>query len=492
MSSKRIIKWVWIITAAIIWILIATTCTTAQDEIPITTSSDKALELFKQGRKLTEYIKPQKAITYFEKAVEIDSNFALAYLNLASPYYNAGNTEKAFEVYYKALALMDKVSEGEKLLILAFKEGVDGNTTKIKELYQKLVEVYPKDKRAHDALAGFYYGQQEYALAIEEYKKAIEIDPDFAPSYNSLGYVYSYSGKYAEAEKALKKYAELIPDEPNPYDSLAEILMKQGKYDQSIEAFKKALSLDSNFFSAYVGIGTNLMFKGKPEEARKEFQKLYDIAPNDGVRRRALLSLARSYIDEGKLDKALEELQKRHDVAEKNNDDLEMAGDLGLMANVLVEMGKFDEALAKYHKSVELNEKSDILSQDQKDNVKQGLLFNEARIALKKNDIATAKSKAEEYGKQAEAGNNPFVIKASHQLWGMIALHEKRYDDALQELQQANLENPRNLCRMAKAYEGKGDKEKAKEFWMKAANFNEISTSYAFIRNKAKAKLAEM
>ena len=492
MGSKKLIKCGWLITAAIIWMLIAITCTTAQDEIPITTSSDKALELFKQGRKLAEYIKPQKAITYFEKAVEIDSNFALAYLNLAYPYSNAGKTEKAFEVYYKAVALMDKVSEGEKLLILAFKEGVDGNTAKVKELYQKLAKVYPKDKRAHDALAGFYYGQQEYPLAIEEYKKAIEIDPNFAPSYNSLGYVYSYSGKYAEAEKALKKYAELIPDEPNPYDSLAEILMKQGKYDESIEAYKKALSLDPNFILSHIGIATNFNLKGEHEEARKQLQKLYDIAPNDGVRRQALSSMALSYIDEGKLDKAIEELKKRYDIAEKNNDDLGMAGDIGLMANILVEMGKFDEALAKYHKSVELNVKSDLLSQKQKDNVKQGLLYNEARIALKKNDVATAKSKAEEYGKQAEAGNNPFVKKASHELLGMIALHEKRHDDALQELQQANLEDPRNFCRMAKAYEGKGDKDKAKEFWIKAANFNEISTSYAFIRNKAKTKLSEM
>lgn len=492
MNTQKLMKCVLLLTATV-WMLAAIGYTsTKEGEIPITTSSDEALELFKKGRELTENIKPQKAIPYFEKAVAKDSNFALAHLNLAFPYYNAGNTEKAFDAYYKALALVDKVSEGEKLLILAFKEGVDGNTTKVKELYQKLVKAYPKDKRAHDALAGYYYGQQEYASAIEEYKKAIEIDPDFAPSYNSMGYVYSYSGDYPKAEKALRKYAELIPDEPNPHDSLAEILMKQGKFDESIEAYKTALSLDPNFFSAYVGIGTNLMFKGKPDEGREAFQKLYDIAPTDGHRRQALLAKVRSFIDEGKFDKAMEELQKRYAIAEKNNDLLGMADDTERMANLLLETGKLDEAKTKFLKSVELTEKSDLPSKEQKDNAKQGLLFNKARIALKKDDIATAKSKAEEYGKQAEVGNNPFEIRSYHQLLGMIALHEKRYDDALQELQQANLRNPRNLCRMAKAYEGKGEKDKAKEFLTKAANFNEISTSYAFIRNKAKKKLAEM
>jgi len=52
--------------------------------------------------------------------------------------------------------------------------------------------------------------------------------------------------------------------------------------------------------------------------------------------------------------------------------------------------------------------------------------------------------------------------------------------------------NPRNLCRMAKAYAGKGETEKAKEMWKKAANFNEISLNYVYIRNKAKKKLSEI
>ena len=45
---------------------------------------------------------------------------------------------------------------------------------------------------------------------------------------------------------------------------------------------------------------------------------------------------------------------------------------------------------------------------------------------------------------------------------------------------------------MAKAYAGKGETEKAKEMWKKAANFNEISLNYVYIRNKAKKKLSEI
>lgn len=490
MKTNRLVKSILLVTAAV-FVLTAIGCRAPKEaEIPITTSFDEALTLYKQGRDLSERLRSYESIQYYEKAIAKDPNFARAHLNLAFAHSSTGNSKGFWENFNKAVALVDKVSEGERLLILGVQAGVNDNPTKQKELYQKLVKTYPKDKRAHYNLGLYYFIQREYPAAIEELKKAIEIDPDFAPSYNELGYAYSNLGNYPEAEKALKKYTGLIPGEPNPYDSWAEILMKQGKFDESIETYQKALSLKSDFFSAYVGIGMNLVFKGKSDEGRKEFQKFYDIAPTDGQRLQALFWIMTSYIDEGKFDKALKELQKGYAIAEKNKYIPGMAGGLGTMGDILLETGKLDEARAKYLKAVEIFEKSD-RSKEIKDNAKQGLLFNEARIALKKEDLTTAKSKSEEYRKQAEAGHNPLEMQAYHQLAGMIALQEKRFDDALKELQQANQRNPRNLYRMAQAYEGKGDKENAKEMWTKAANFNEGNYSYAFIRIKAKKKLAK-
>jgi len=489
MNSQNHKKRLWLITATIVSILLAITCTIAQEEIPITTSSDEALELFRKGRDLWEK-GIQECTQYFEKAIAKDSTFAMAYYFLAFSRYDL---DKLFAYLNKAVSLVDKVSEGEKIILLATQaEFINDNPTKAKELYQKLVETYPQDKRAHEAFGFCYFRTREYGEAIDEYKKAIEIDPDFASPYNPMGYCYSYLGNYDEAEKVLKKYAELIPNAANPHDSYGEILMKQGKFDESIDAYKKALSLDPDFLAAHIGLGTNLIFKGKADEGRKEFQKFYNMAHDDGERQYVIQAIAASYIYEGKFEKAMQELQELHSIVEKNNNLIEMAYSVNLMADLLLETGKLVEAEMKYLKSVELIEKSEIASKEQKNDVKQGLLFDEAHIALKKDDVITAKAKADEYRKQIEIDNNPLEMQTSHELVGMIALHEKRYDDALQELQQANQRNPRNLCRMAKAYQGKGDKVKAKEFWTKAANFNEISINYAYIHNKAKKKLAEM
>ena len=459
------------------------------DKIPITTSSKKALKYFLKGRDLSEKLRGQESLQYFEKAVAEDSNFALGYLFLS---FAQPSAKEFFEHLNKAVALADKVSKGERIWILGFQAGVNALPMKQREYYQNLVNAYPKDERAHNLLGNNYFGQQEYEQAIEEFKKAMRINPNFSQPYNQLGYACRFLEDYANAEKAFDQYIKLIPDDPNPYDSYAELLMKMGKYDASIESYQKALSLNPNFVASHIGIATNLNYKGKHEGARKQLQKLYDISRNDGERRAAHFATTVSYVDEGNPKKALEELKKQYALAERINDAAAMSGDLIAVGNILFEAGKFDKASEKFEKSLKLIQESD-LSQEIKDNAKRVFLFNAARVALKKKDFTTAKAKSERYHKQVKAINNPFQIRLSHELAGMIALEEEELEKAIEEFKRANQQNPYNLYRIALAYKGKGDKEKAKEFFKKAAGFNSLNNlNQAFIRSKAEKMLSAM
>ena len=459
------------------------------DKIPITTSSEKALKYFLKGRDLSEKLRGQESLQYFEKAIAEDPNFAMGYLflSLAQP-----SVKEFFEHLNKAVALADKASKGERMWILGLQAGANALPMKQREYYQNLVNAYPKDERAHNLLGNNYYGQQEYEQAIEEYKEAIKINPDFSQPYNQLGYAYRFREDYANSEKAFEQYIKLIPDDPNPYDSYAELLMKMGKYDASIESYKKALSLNPNFVASHIGIATNLNSKGKHEDARKQLQELHDIARNDGERRAAHFATTVSHVDEGNPEKALEELKKQYALAERINDTASMSGDLIAIGNILFEAGKFDKASEKFEKALNLIQESD-LSQEIKDNAKRVFLFNAARVALKKKDFATAKAKSETYHKQVKAINNPFQIRLSHELAGMIALEEREFEKAIEEFKQANQQNPYNLYRIGLAYQGKGDKEKAKEFFKKAAGFNALNNlNQAFIRSKAEKMLSAM
>jgi tetratricopeptide (TPR) repeat protein len=172
-------------------------------KIPVTTSSDEARKAFLEGRDLNEKLLIQDSIQHFDKAISLDPNFASAELNRAT--VSPTGTE-FFDHLKKAVALADKSSNGEKLLILATEAGANGNAARQKELLDQLAAAYPNDERAHFNLAGFYFGQQDFPQAIDHYKKATEISPTYSSAFNLLGYAYRQNADYPNAEQAFKKY----------------------------------------------------------------------------------------------------------------------------------------------------------------------------------------------------------------------------------------------------------------------------------------------
>jgi tetratricopeptide (TPR) repeat protein len=453
-------------------------------KLPVTTSSAEGRAEFLKGRDNFEKLLITDSIAHFQKAASLDPGFASAELALAN---SAPTGKEFFEHLHKAVGLADKASNGEKLLILATEAGANANPAKQKEYLDALVAAYPNDERAHFNLGGYYFGQQQYAQAIEQYKKATELEPSYSTAYNLLGYSYRQSGDFAGAEKAFQKYIELIPGDPNPYDSYAELLLKMGRFDDSIAQYRKALEIDTNFLNAHQGIAMDLLYSGKPAEAEAELANITKKARTDGERRTALFALTVVHIDGGKMAKAVEDVDRQYALGEKTNDVPAMSFDNGLKGNVLLEMGKPDQARAEFERGLKLVEGSD-LPAEIKANAALVSHFNLARVAVAKRDSAAAKSEADVFRKGAEAAKNPAQVRNAHELDGIIALAQKDYDRAIAELLQANQQNPQDLYRLCQAYKGKGDVAKAKEYREKAANFNSLpQVNYAFVRTKAKA-----
>jgi tetratricopeptide (TPR) repeat protein len=467
----------------------ATSDATAKNngKIAVTTASEEARKEFLAGRDLAEKLRITDSIQHFDRAISLDPNFALAELNRAnvSPLAN-----EFFDHLKKAVSLAPKVSDGELMLIEAADAGANGNPTKQKEILDKLVAAYPNDERANFTIGNYYFGQQDYTQAITHYKRATELAPDYSTAFNILGYAYRQNEQYAEAEAAFKKYIQLIPNDPNPYDSYAELLLKIGRFDESITQYKKALEVNQDFLNSHFGIAAAQMYMGKHSDALAELQKMTQKARTDGERRTALFGQMVVVADSGKLDQALAELEKQYQLGQKTNDVPAMIGDLQLKGNILLEMGRYDDAQKSYEALLKMNNESN-LSAEIKQNAALFHHYNLARVALGRKDLATAKTETETFRKGADAAKNPFLIKQAHELAGEIALQEKSYDTAITELAQSNQQNPANIFLLGQAYEAKGDAAKAKEAFTKAAKFNSLpALNYAFVREKAAKKIA--
>ena len=123
MKSERLLGWIVLLVC-----LTLGSCSLGRQEakVPVTTSSDEARQLFLQGRELLDAGRAAQARSYFVQALGQDSEFALAHLALAEVETAEGERAAALAI---AVGLADRVSLGERLMILAVKAGRDGNPT---------------------------------------------------------------------------------------------------------------------------------------------------------------------------------------------------------------------------------------------------------------------------------------------------------------------------------------------------------------------------
>ena len=458
-------------------------------KIPLTTTSAEAREFYLQGRELQEKLRGSESLVYFRKAVEADSTFAMAYLNLA---FAQSNAKDFFKNYYTATSLLAGVSEGERLWILSVEAGINGEAGKQENLLKRLVKAYPNDERAHTQLGNFYFGRQEYPEAIEEYEMARAIDPKLSQLYNQLGYAYRFLGKYEEAEAAFKQYTELIPNDPNPYDSYAELLMKTGRFRESLEMYRQALEVNPRFVVSHLGIASNYVFLGLADSAFTQLQEMYDVSQNDGERRTALQAMAIVSVDQGDLKKALEFVQEQYALAAVMDDKPSMAGDMAVMGMLLLEDGQLDEARDKYEMSVQYIDSADV-SDEVKQAGRAGLEYSFGQLAVAEDDLAAAREHQRTFMTWAESTNNPLQVRRGYQLQGLIDYAAGNYRGARDAFLEANLQNPYNLFRIAQTYEAEGDRASARQWYDDAANYNTLNNlGYALIRRPALAKLAEL
>ncbi|HVN30978.1 MAG TPA: hypothetical protein VMT45_03245, partial [Thermoanaerobaculaceae bacterium] len=129
------------------------------NQVPITAASRRAVKEYLKGRDLEEKLRATDAREHYAAALAFDPSFALAYVGIAN---TAPTTVDFFDALRHATALVGQVSEGEAHIIRALEAGVNGQPQAQLQHLTALVQAYPDDERAHNLLALFYFGRQEW------------------------------------------------------------------------------------------------------------------------------------------------------------------------------------------------------------------------------------------------------------------------------------------------------------------------------------------
>ena len=288
MMNKRVL----ISIAIMLTILIAVIATGLRTPLSVTTTSPEAYELYLKGVNRNQNYYWLEAIDFLEKALELDNEFAMAYLELFFSYRYSGEYIKSQQMIEKAALLKDYISEREALIIeINRNSGEQHNQALADSLIEVLYQKYPKSLKAHLYKARLAERENDTEAAIEFYSNVVDIDEDYALVYNILGYMYAELNRYDEAIENLKKYAEKAPGKVNPYDSLGEILIRVGRYEEALESLKKGLEIkpelteSKNFLGAAIhkNIGSAYLGRGQISEAVKYYAIAANLQPGEYV-----------------------------------------------------------------------------------------------------------------------------------------------------------------------------------------------------------------
>jgi tetratricopeptide (TPR) repeat protein len=272
----------------------------------ITTSSQDAYRHYLEGVDNYNKFYYTEAIASFEKALEYDSTFAMAYYWISRS--GPARADKQQRAIAKAVQYSDRTSKKEIMLINARSARMsgdpDGAITELEELLQE----FPDEKQAFEMLARIYRNNSDFKKAIANWHKVIVLDPLDARTYNMLAYDYHYNGDDDSAIVMINKYIDMAPDDANPYDTRGDLYTYSGRLDKAIDSYKKAIKLKPGFFSEEK-LGDLYAHEGKYDEARKRYLELLK-SEDLSVRGRGRLKLAFIPLIKGKLNEALEVLNQ--------------------------------------------------------------------------------------------------------------------------------------------------------------------------------------
>jgi len=173
----------------------------------VTTRSLEALAAYSMGsHALTVNNESATAIPFFQSAVNLDPEFAMAYARLGSCYLNLGETLRAAENTSTAYRLRDRASERERLYISAhYQVFVTGDLEAARELYELWTQTYPRDYGPHNELGIVYRQLGQHEKGLEQSLKAFELNPGSAQVRSNLGAAYLIAGRLDDAARVIRE-----------------------------------------------------------------------------------------------------------------------------------------------------------------------------------------------------------------------------------------------------------------------------------------------
>jgi serine/threonine protein kinase/Tfp pilus assembly protein PilF len=253
------------------------------------TRDSEAYDLYLKGRYLVEKRTKEameEGIEHFNKAIEIDPKFALAYTGLTDAYVNLAwfgylpTTDayaRARTQATKALEIDGTLSEAHAAMA-DIKYGFDWDWAGAEREYQRAIALNSSNAEAHHQYAHFLASVGKLDQSLEEMRLAAELEPLSVVIRSCLGMKLYLSRKYDEAIEELDKVMTTNPEFYDPYGWLGMIYLQKKQFAPSMDMFKKGMNFPAAKTRNMCALGYAYAVTGRKAEAQDQLRRVMAIS----------------------------------------------------------------------------------------------------------------------------------------------------------------------------------------------------------------------
>jgi len=215
-----------------------------------------------------------KATNYYQKALEFDPNFYLAYYQLGVLEKKLGNSQTSIDHLNKVIEI--KPNHYKTWFTLGAVHESDGNTELAIEHYSKAIEINPGYAKAYGNLGKLYTENHLYKEAEDVLKTVTQIDPNYADGFMRLGLLYIGQEMWVSAVENLTTSSGLDEKDYNKFVHLASALNHIQKWDEAASAARTCTDLKRKFGGGWYELGVAEMGRGNKTRAKRHFEEAHN------------------------------------------------------------------------------------------------------------------------------------------------------------------------------------------------------------------------
>ena len=275
----------------------------------VTTASMEAYRFYAAGIEQSQRARYDRAMPHFEKATEIDPNFALAYVKMAVASGNIGRSNDRDRYAERALALVDRLTPRERYYTEGYYYSTRiESTSKAIAAYEKVLEIYPDHSSSRNNVAVLYMRTDQFDKAVAHLSQLRERGFEFPGAAGNLSESYIGLGKNDEAMEVMREFVQKFPDNENGYSNLGLAELSVNRLDDADKSFRRSLELRPNFPPTVAGTTQLAILRDDFAEARRLAMSQLK-APQVNARSLGYANLANTELLLGRTAAAIKHLQ---------------------------------------------------------------------------------------------------------------------------------------------------------------------------------------